>query len=82
MVNIFSKKLPPYYYFRCLVCNKKIKFTPTTRFLLICRCTNRYCYKHIFPEHHNCTYDYIGKQKEHLKEIMPVIVADKVPNRI
>ena len=86
MVNFFSKtnKKPkptsPGYY-RCDVCNKKV-LTAIIAFIGTCKCEKLYCLKHIFPEKHNCTFDYKSEQIEKLKKILPVIVADKVPNRI
>ena len=82
MVNILNNKYPPSLYFRRGLCNKKVKHTPTTRFILYCRCKHHYCYKHIYPPYHNCTYDYKSKAMEKLKEGLPLVVADKVPNRI
>ena len=81
MVNFFSKKqkIPKY---RCCICNKKTKFSFHLVNNSICYCDNHYCPKHIFPEYHKCTFDYKSKQREELKKNMPVIVADKVPNRI
>ena len=61
---------------------KKVKFTLNTALLSVCYCDNYYCHKHRFPEYHNCTFDYKSKQRDELKKKMPVIVADKVPNRI
>ena len=86
MVNFFSKtnKKPkptsPGYY-RCNFCNKKVP-TIIIAFIGICKCENLYCAKHIFPEKHNCTFDYKSEQIEKLKKNLPLIVADKVPNRI
>ena len=84
MVNFFSKRnnkpTSPGIY-RCNVCNKKVK-TLSVAISGICKCENFFCYKHRFPENHNCTFDYKSKQREELKKTMPVIVADKVPNRI
>ena len=81
-IRVIKKKDKTYYRFNCDFCNKKVK-CPTFGVAFVgCCCLKKFCTKHILPEHHNCTYDYIGNQKEHLKEIMPVIVSDKVPNRI
>ena len=84
MVNFFSKRnnkpTSPGIY-RCNVCNKKV-LTVIIAFIGVCKCEKLYCPKHIFPEKHNCTFDYKSEQIEKLKKILPVIVADKVPNRI
>ena len=75
----FIKKMSRKYI--CIICNKKVK-TLSVAIAGICKCENFFCYKHRFPEYHNCTFDYQSKQREELKKNMPVIVADKVPNRI
>ena len=84
MVNFFSnknKKPTSIAFFRCNVCNKKVH-TAFVAIMGVCKCEKLYCSKHIFPEKHNCTFDYKCEQIEKLKKILPVIVADKVPNRI
>ena len=84
MVNFFSKRnnkpTSPGIY-RCNVCNKKV-LTAIIAFIGTCKCEKLYCLKHIFPEKHNCTFDYKSEQIEKLKKNLPLIVADKVPNRI
>ena len=75
----FIKKMSTKY--RCNICNKKVK-TLSVAVAGICKCKKFFCYKHRFPEYHNCTFDYQSKPREELKKNMPVIVADKVPNRI
>ena len=86
MVNFFSKKnkkpkpTSPGYY-RCDVCNKKV-LTVSIAFLGSCKCEKLHCLKHKFPEAHKCTYDYKSEEIEKLKINLPLIVADKVPNRI
>ena len=86
MVNFFSKKNKKpkptsLGYYRCDVCNKKV-LTAIIAFIGTCKCEKLYCLKHIFPEKHNCTFDYKSEQIEKLKKNLPLIVADKVPNRI
>ena len=46
------------------------------------KCEKLHCLKHRFPEDHKCTYDYKSEEIEKLKKNLPLIVADKVPNRI
>ena len=40
------------------------------------------CRKHRHFNNHRCTFDFKSYEKEKLKNIMPQIVADKVPNKI
>ena len=83
MVNCFSKRnnkpkpTSPGYY-RCDVCNKKV----LTVMIPNLKCEKLHCLKHRFPEDHKCTYDYKSEEIEKLKKNLPLIVADKVPNRI
>ena len=86
MVNCFSKRnnkpkpTSPSYY-RCNFCNKKV-LKVMLAIIGLCKCEKLFCDKHMFPEIHNCTFDYKSEQIEKLKKNLPLIVADKVPNRI
>ena len=80
MVNFFSKKNKKPYN-RCDVCNKKVPISYLA-FIRSCKCDKHLCSKHKFPEDHKCTYDYKSEQKEKLEKDLPLVVADKVPNRI
>ena len=81
MANLLSKN-KGFGYFRCEFCNKKVKFTLNNALFAVCHCDNHYCPKHRFPENHKCTYDYKSEGIEELKKKLPLIVADKAPNRI
>ena len=61
---------------RCYVCTKKI--LPIFR----CYCDGIFCKKHRYPEEHRCTFDHRSLEIERLKQMLPLIVKDKVPNRI
>ena len=65
----------------CHLCHKQIS-TLFYGFLGHCKCENVYCFQHKYPEDHKCTHDYKSEQKEKLEKLLPVIVVDKVPNRI
>ena len=67
--------------YNCHLCHKKISAL-YYGFLGKCKCQNYYCYQHKFPEDHKCTYDYKSEQKEKLEKDLPLVVADKAPNRI
>ena len=68
-------------YLRCFVCNKKL-LKAIAPLIGLCKCEKIFCHKHILPKNHNCTFDHKSKQREEMKKNMPVIVSDKVPNRI
>lgn len=40
---------------RCFECNKRIAFM---NYFECCKCQNKYCNIHRYPEKHNCEYDY------------------------
>ena len=61
---------------RCYVCTKKL--LPIFR----CYCDGIFCKKHRYPEEHRCTFDHRSLEIERLKQMLPLIVKDKVPNRI
>ena len=61
---------------RCYVCTKKI--LPIFR----CYCDGIFCKKHRYPEEHRCTFDHRSLEIERLKQMLPLIVKDKVPNKI
>ena len=81
MLNCFPKKRNNRKYMRCFVCNKKL-LAIIAPMIGWCKCEKIFCSKHILPEKHNCTFDHKSKQREEMKKNMPVIVSDKVPNRI
>ncbi|MBT4964029.1 MAG: AN1-type zinc finger domain-containing protein [Francisellaceae bacterium] len=47
-----------------------------------CRCMEKFCSKHLFYLEHNCLYDYKEQGRKKLAEDNPVVVADKIENRI
>ena len=72
MVNFFSKRnnkpTSPGIY-RCNVCNKKV-LTVIIAVIGVCKCEKLYCPKHIFPEKHNCTFDYKSEQIEKFFQLL------------
>ena len=67
---------------RCYVCTKKISTIFKSFGILKCYCHGQFCRKHRHFNNHRCTFDFKSYEKEKLKNIMPQIVADKVPNKI
>lgn len=64
---------------KCHHCNKKPR---PINILVDCKCNGRFCLKHISPETHQCSFDYIKEGKEILERRLPLIDNDKVNNRI
>jgi predicted nucleic acid binding AN1-type Zn finger protein len=60
---------------KCLMCNAKLTLIDQSR---KCRCDNLFCCKHIFPENHNCDFDYKNHGRKILSENNPCIKIDKV----
>ena len=63
---------------RCYVCKPKKKRS----LLFRCHCDGMFCLKHRYPETHRCIFNHRSLEIERLKQILPLIVKDKVPNRI
>ena len=72
MVNCFLKKQnkqkKTIIEHRCYICNTKIP-TIFIKIMRLCKCEYYFCPKHIFPEYHNCTYDYKAEEREKLKKV-------------
>ena len=82
MVIFFSKtKNKTKFNSRCFICNKKL-ITAIAALIGFCKCEKNFCYKHILPENHNCTFDHKSLEIERLKKMRPLIVKDRVPNWI
>lgn len=62
---------------RCAVCSKKLGLMPFE-----CPCHLEFCAEHRLPESHHCTFDHKTASRERLRQSMPVVVNDKVKNRI
>lgn len=59
----------------CNECNKKINL-----FQYKCKCRNLFCIKCLGD--HNCTFDYLKENKDKLKLKMPLVIANKIVNKI
>jgi len=46
------------------------------------KCKTRYCGTHRLPELHKCPHDFMKEGKELLAKLNPVVVGDKMGNRI
>ncbi|AYV76012.1 MAG: zinc finger A20 and AN1 domain-containing stress-associated protein 6-like protein [Terrestrivirus sp.] len=62
---------------KCYQCNKKVGLLN-----FVCKCAGSFCSSHRHPESHNCTYDHKADGIEKLIKNNPVIVADKMGNRL
>lgn len=61
---------------RCTKCNKK------SWVLHDCKCGDKYCLNHRYPESHNCTYNYKEQARKKLAYQLDKVVVDKIENRI
>ena len=55
---------------KCNKCKKKLNMIYYT-----CKCGKMFCFEHLSPHNHNCTYDYITEKKKQIQKNNPVIVA-------
>ena len=62
---------------RCATCNKKLGLVPFE-----CPCHLEFCAEHRYPEMHHCTFDHKGAAQAQLKKAMPVVIGDKIKDRI
>ena len=62
---------------RCAVCHKKLGLIPFE-----CPCHLEFCAEHRHPEAHHCTFDHKTIARERLRQSMPVVINDKVKDRI
>ena len=46
------------------------------------KCKTRYCGTHRLPETHKCPHDFVKEGKELLTKLNPVVVGDKIGDRI
>ena len=62
---------------KCDFCNKKYGLIT-----FICRCGGKFCTIHRYTDSHNCDFDYVSYERDKIKKNNPVVIKDKVPNRI
>ena len=62
---------------RCQICNKKYGLIPFE-----CKCGGKFCTQHRYTDSHNCEFDHLSLERERLRQSYPVVVHDKVNNRI
>uniref|UniRef100_A0A0D9VUL3 AN1-type domain-containing protein n=1 Tax=Leersia perrieri TaxID=77586 RepID=A0A0D9VUL3_9ORYZ len=62
---------------RCATCRKKVGLTGFK-----CRCGGTFCGGHRYANAHGCGFDYKGVGKEQIAKQNPVVVGDKLIDRI
>lgn len=62
---------------KCVICKKKVGLLGYE-----CKCGNIYCSLHRMPEDHQCKIDYKTEGKDKLRVNNPLIINDKINNRI
>jgi len=60
---------------RCSTCTKKLGIATTYQ----CRCGNKFCAQHRYPETHGCSYDFKTEGRKFLEKNNPVVTAPKLP---
>ena len=53
---------------RCAHCTKRLKMTELT---MTCKCTKQFCFKHMNPHSHECSYDYVSYRRKIIEEHNP-----------
>lgn len=59
----------------CPICHKRLKLTA-----IKCKCNNYYCSIHIYPEMHDCSYNYIANERISIEQNNPKIKPVKIIN--
>ena len=62
---------------KCNMCNKKTGFLG-----FVCLCGLNHCSSHRYCDVHNCTYDKKKRDIDKLKNDNPIVVSDKIKDRI
>ncbi|CAM0876733.1 unnamed protein product [Alopecurus aequalis] len=62
---------------RCLTCRKKVGLLGFR-----CRCEGTFCSVHRYYEKHDCRFDYKTAGREQIAKHNPLVVADKITQRI
>jgi hypothetical protein len=62
---------------RCKVCNKKVGLLGFE-----CKCGHTFCSIHRMPEDHECCVDFKSEGKDKLRHDNPIVIKDKIDNRI
>lgn len=62
---------------RCLCCKKKIGLLG-----FACRCGGKFCSMHRYPEKHSCPFDYKAAGRVDLARENPLVMHDKLEERI
>lgn len=57
----------------CEICNKKIKI-----YVIQCKCKRNLCKNHVFPQHHNCDFDYKSAGKLILEKKLISVHSQKI----
>ena len=62
---------------RCDFCNKKYGLIPFE-----CRCGGEFCNEHRYSFMYYCEFDHTSLERERLRQSNPMVIQDKVANRI
>ena len=57
----------------CEVCDKRIRIGT-----IQCKCGKAFCKLHVFPESHDCQYDYKTEARVKLQQENPVVIPAKL----
>ena len=48
----------------------------------MCKCSKYFCLECLPYFSHNCTFDWLGRSRNHLRESIPLVVGNKLPDMI
>ena len=58
---------------RCEICDLKVKF-----YAVQCKCKRKLCKYHVFPQYHDCDFDYKSEGKRILQNTLVPVRAPKI----
>ncbi|CAM0876773.1 unnamed protein product [Alopecurus aequalis] len=76
-LSVTSAKQPTAAKNRCATCRKKVGLLGFR-----CRCEGTFCSVHRYSEKHDCGFDYKTAGREKIAKHNPLVVADKIADRI
>jgi hypothetical protein len=66
-------QMQPLFIDLCEICNKKVKL-----YVVECKCKRKLCKNHVFPQNHECDFDYKSEGKLILEKTLVFVKSRKI----
>ena len=70
-----APKMQPLFTDLCEICCKKVKL-----YAVQCKCKRKLCKNHVFPQNHECDFDYKREGKFILEKTLVSVQSQKIDN--